>query len=139
MLHCWQLPVLSIEIQARDLHVDEWSAVDLTVRNDGFGPAHNIIIHAEGDQFAGRVMETQRITKLQVGRTQTDRLDVKPREVGRVPLRLRFEYADRRGAVHSLKHTLYVDVARPRARCAASISVQKKWLVKKWSGATRSS
>ena len=113
MLRCWQLPVLSIEIQARDLHVDEWSAVDLTVRNDGFGPAHNIIIHAEGDQFAGRVMETQRITTLPVGRTQTDHLDVKAREVGRVPLRLRFEYADRRGTLHSLKHTLYVDVARP--------------------------
>ena len=113
MLRCWQLPVLSIEIQARDLHVDEWSAVDLTVRNEGFGPAHNIIIHAEGDQFAGRVMETQRIATLPIGRTQTDRLDVKPREIGRVPLRLRFEYADRRGTLHSLKHTLYVDVARP--------------------------
>ncbi len=113
MLRCRQLPVLAVEIQARDLHVDEWSAVELTVRNEGYGPAHNIIIHAEGDQFAGRVMETQRITTLQVGRTQTNRLDVKPREVGRVPLRLRFEYADRRGTAHSLKHTLYVDVARP--------------------------
>ena len=113
VLRCWQLPVLAVEIQARDLHVDEWSAVDLTVRNEGYGPAHNIIIRAEGDQFAGRVMETQRIATLNVGRTQTDQLDVKPREAGRVPLRLRFEYVDRRGAAHSLKHTLYVDVARP--------------------------
>ncbi len=110
---CWQLPVLAVDIQARNLRLDEWAAVDLTVRNDGYGPAHNVIIHAEGDQFAGEVMRTQRLITLQVGRTQTDRLDVKPREVGRVPLRLRFEYVDRRGTTHSLKHTLYVDVARP--------------------------
>jgi outer membrane protein assembly factor BamB len=126
VLRCWHFPVLTVEIQAHDLRVDEWSAVDLMVRNDGYGPAHNIIIHAEGDQFTGRVMETREIVTLHVGRTQTDQLDVKPREVGRVPLRLRFEYADRRGTVHSLKHTLYVDVARPATSTRGGVHIDSE-------------
>lgn len=111
---CRQQPILSVDVKYGTLHQDEWSQLDFSVTNTGFGPARSVIIHAEGDQgdqFEGQVMATQRIVTLAVGRSQTDHLDVKPRAIGRVPLRLRVEYLDRTGAAHSFKHTLYVDVA----------------------------
>ncbi len=108
---CRQQPILSIDVKYGALHQDVWAQLDFSVTNTGYGPARSVIIHAEGDQFEGQVMATQRIATLTVGRSQTDQLDVKPRAVGRVPLRLGVEYTDRTGTAHSFKRTLYVDVA----------------------------
>ncbi len=108
---CWQQPILSVDVEYGALHQDVWAQLDFSVTNTGFGLARNVIIHAEGDQFEGQVTATQRIATLAVGRSQIDQLDVKPRAVGRVPLRLGVEYTDRTGTARSFKHTLYVDVA----------------------------
>jgi hypothetical protein len=107
---CRQQPILSVDVKYGVLRQDEWSQLNFSITNIGFGPARNVIIHAEGDQFEGQVTATRSITTLPVGRSQIDQLDVKPRAVGRVPLRLNVEYTDRTGAIQSFKHTLYVDV-----------------------------
>jgi hypothetical protein len=117
---CRQQPILSVDVKYGGLRQGEWSQLDFSVTNIGFGPARNVIVHAEGDQFEGQVTATRRITTLPVGRSQIDQLDVKPRAVGRVPLRLKVEYADRTGAIQSFKHTLYVDVAPFAATAARS-------------------
>jgi outer membrane protein assembly factor BamB len=117
---CRQQPILSVDVKYGGLRQDEWSQLNFSVTNIGFGPARNVIIHAEGDQFEGQVMATRSITTLPVGRSQIDQLDVKPRAVGRVPLRLNVEYADRTGAFQSFNHTLYVDVTSFTATTARS-------------------
>ena len=117
---CRQQPILSVDVKYGGLRQDEWSQLNFSVTNIGFGPARNVIIHAEGDQFEGQVTATRSITTLPVGRSQIDQLDVKPRAVGRVPLRLNVEYTDRTGAIQSFKHTLYVDVTPFAATTARS-------------------
>jgi hypothetical protein len=117
---CRQQPILSVDVKYGVLRQDEWSQLHFSVSNIGFGPARNVIIHAEGDQFEGQVMATRSITTLPVGRSQIDQLDVRPRAVGRVPLRLTVEYTDRAGAMQSFKHALYVDVTPFAAGTARS-------------------
>jgi len=120
---CWQevarwlrQPVITLDVQHEGLVRGAWSCLQFIVRNEGYGPARNLIIRAGGDQFEGQVMATQRIIRLEAGRDHTEWLDVRPRAHGAtVPLRVSVEYEDQAGEPHSHEHTIHIAVARTEA------------------------
>ena len=107
-------PVITLDVQLDEgLALDAWSRLQFIVRNEGYGPARNLIIRASGDQFEGQVTTTRQIATLRAGRERTDWLDVRPRAHGdSVPLRVRVEYEDQTGEPRFCEHTVYIAVAR---------------------------
>jgi outer membrane protein assembly factor BamB/tetratricopeptide (TPR) repeat protein len=106
-------PVITLDVEHEGLALNAWSRLQFVVRNEGHGPARELIIRASGDEFEGQVMATQRITTLWAGREHTAWLDVRPRAYGdNVPLRVSVEYRDRAGELYTREETLYVPVAR---------------------------
>jgi outer membrane protein assembly factor BamB len=120
---CWRevaqwlrQPVITMDVQHDGLVLDAWSCLQFIVRNDGYGPAHNLVIHASGDEFEGQVTATRQIATLRAGRERTDWLDVRPREYGdSVPLRVSVEYEVHAGELRSCERTIYIAVARSEA------------------------
>jgi outer membrane protein assembly factor BamB len=113
---CLQRPVITLDVQHEGLVLNAWSRLQFIVRNEGYGPARNLVIHATGDEFEGQVMATRQIITLRAGRARTERLDVRPLEYGdSVPLRLRMEYLDHAGKLCACEHTIYIPVARTEA------------------------
>jgi hypothetical protein len=110
-LRCRQQPVLIVAARYRDLQPNVWSSLEFVVRNDGFGPAQRLIIHAVGDDFKGELMQTRQITTVPAGGRYAEQLDVFSLTAGRVPLHVRIEYADHTGMLHSLAQKVYIDVA----------------------------
>jgi len=111
-----QQPVITLDVQHEGLVLDAWSRLQFTVRNEGYGPARNLIIRASGDEFEGQVTSTRQIATLRAGRERTDWLDVRPLAYGdSVPLRVSVEYEDRAGEPRSLRHIIYLTVARGEA------------------------
>jgi len=109
-------PIITMDVQHKGLVLRAWSRLQFVVRNEGYGPARHLVIHATGDEFEGQVMATRQITTLRVGQERTEWLDVRPLEHGdSVPLRVRVEYSDRAGEPQSYEHTIYIRVARSKA------------------------
>jgi len=109
---CLRQPIIALDVRHEGLVLDGWSRLQFSVRNDGYGPARNLVIHATGDQFEGQVTATRQIATLRAGRKRLDWLDVRPRAYGEsVPLRVRVEYEDHAGEVRSCEHTIYIEVA----------------------------
>jgi outer membrane protein assembly factor BamB len=105
-------PIISMEVKHEGLVWQAWSRLKFTVRNDGYGPARNLIVRASGDQFEGQVMTTRQIITLDAGRQRIDRLDIRPLQHGdSVPLRVQTEYFDQTGQLHAFEQTLYLPVA----------------------------
>ncbi len=105
-------PLIALEVQHKGLVLDAWTRIKFTVRNQGFGPARNLVIHASGDQFEGQVMVTREIAKLRAGKDRYDWLDVCPHAHGdSVPLRIQIEYQDRTRQNQMIEKTLYLPVA----------------------------
>ena len=117
LARCLELPIITVDVQLdKGLMLDAWSLLRFIVRNEGYGPARNLVIRASGDQFKGQVMRTQRIVTLRAGLAHTAVLDVCPREPGdSVPLRVRAEYQDRAGELCFHEDTIYIAVARTQA------------------------
>ena len=112
LTRCLKLPIITMDVQHEGLVQNVWTRLQFTVRNEGYGPAHNLVIHASGDEFEGQVMVTRQIIRLGAGDESSDRLDVRPLEYGEtVPLRVWVEYEDRGGEPHSHAHTIYIPVA----------------------------
>ena len=109
-----QQPVIALDFQLDEgLALDAWSRLQFIVRNEGYGPARNLIIRASGEQFEGQVTATRQIATLRAGRERTDWLDVRPHAHGTsVPLRVRVEYEDQTGEPRFCEHTVYIAVAR---------------------------
>jgi hypothetical protein len=106
-------PVITLDVQHEGLVLNAWSRLQFTVRNEGYGPARDLVIHASGDEFEGQVMTTRRISTLRAGRERTDWLDVRPLEYGEtVPLRVNVEYNNQEGKVCAAGQTIYIPVAR---------------------------
>jgi tetratricopeptide (TPR) repeat protein len=120
---CWResarwrkQPIITIDVQHQGLVLNAWSRLQFTVRNEGYGPAHHLVIRASGDEFEGQVMTTRRIFTLRAGRESTDWLDVRPLEYGEaVPLRVSVEYDNQAGEVCAGGQTIYIPVARAEA------------------------
>lgn len=117
LARCLELPIITVDVQLDNgLVLDAWSLLRFIVRNEGYGPARNLVIRASGDQFKGQVMHTQRIVTLRADREYAAVLDVCPREPGdSVPLRVRAEYHDRAGELCFHEDTIYIAVARTAA------------------------
>jgi outer membrane protein assembly factor BamB len=106
-------PILDLDVRSEGLVVNAWSHIQFVVRNKGYGPARNLVIRAEGKQFEGQIMATQRLATLHKGRERMEWLDVRPLQYGdSVPLRVSVEYADRDGQSQVYQETLYMAVAR---------------------------
>lgn len=116
---CLELPIIALDVELeKGLVLNSWSRLKFISRNEGFGPAHNLIVRAQGEQFKGQVMHTVQITTLHPEREQAKWLDVYPLEPGdSVPLRVQVDYQDHVGVVHTCGHTIYISVAHtPAAR-----------------------
>jgi hypothetical protein len=114
---CLDLPIITLDVELdKGLVLDAWSRLTFIARNEGYGPARNLIIRAGGTKFEGDLMETQRIATLEAGRTQAESLGVCPRAFGpNVPLDIRVDYMDRAGVLRSCEHTIDIVVARTDA------------------------
>jgi outer membrane protein assembly factor BamB len=111
---CLELPIITLDVELeKGLVLNAWSRLKFIARNEGFGPACNLVVHAQGKQFKGQVMHTQQFANLYTDGEQSKWLDVYPLEPGdSVPLRVQVDYQDRAGAVRTCEHTIYVPVAR---------------------------
>jgi outer membrane protein assembly factor BamB len=113
---CLRQPIITLDVKHEGLVLDAWSRLQFIVRNDGYGPAHKLIIRASGEQFGGQVTATRQIATLRAGRERTDWLDVRPLAYGdSVPLRVSVEYQDQAGESCICEQTIYIPVARIEA------------------------
>lgn len=114
-------PLIVLDVQLdRGLVLGAWSRLRFIVRNEGYGPARNLIVRATGDQFEGQVTATRQIATLRTGRERVDWLDVCPRAYGdSVPLRVSVEYEGWAQESCICEHTLYIPVARVEAARAS--------------------
>ena len=113
---CRHQPAITLDVRHEGLVLGAWSRLQFSVRNEGHGPARNLVIHAEGEQFEGQVTQTRRIVTLLAGQEQAQWLDVRPRQYGAsVPLRLRVEYQDQAGEMRYCERTIHIAVARSEA------------------------
>jgi len=116
MARCMRQPAITLDVRHEGLVLGAWSQLQFSVRNAGYGPARNLVVHAQGEQFEGQVTQTRRIVTLPAGREQSEWLDVRPRQHGdRVPLRLRVEYQDQAGEMRYCEQTIHIAVARSEA------------------------
>jgi len=113
---CRHQPAITLDVRHEGLALGAWSRLQFSVRNEGYGPARNLVIHALGEQFEGQVTQTRRIVTLLAGDEQAEWLDVRPRQYGvSVPLRVRVEYQDQAGEMRCCERTIYIAVARSKA------------------------
>jgi hypothetical protein len=110
---CLEQPIIILEVQHQGLLLNAWSRLQFIVRNEGYGPARNLIIRASGDQFEGQVTTTRQIATLRAGQKHTDWLDIRPRAYGdSVPMRVGVGYKDCAGEDRICEQTIYIPVER---------------------------
>lgn len=108
-------PLLEVEVQADEGLVHEtYSRLKFTIRNQGYGRAHKLMIQVVNKAlFAGQLAETRQIASLRPGQIRQEWLNVKPLEVGQVPLQLKLSYQDSQGQNYSQNYPIiYLPVAR---------------------------
>ena len=111
-----QQPILDLSLEHDGLVLNAWSALQLTVKNTGYGRASSIGIQESGAQFEGEVASSQYYFRLNAGEEYAINLALRPLEYGNnVPLRLTLEYVDRARSSHKLQKTLYLPVAQRAA------------------------
>jgi outer membrane protein assembly factor BamB len=110
---CLRLPIITLDVELdQGLVLGAWSRLRFIVRNEGFGPARNLVVRASGDQFEGTVMATQRIVKVEADEESIEWVDICPQAHGdSVPLRVQVDCRDRTGALRTGEHTIYIPVA----------------------------
>jgi hypothetical protein len=111
---CLRLPIITLDVELdQGLVLGAWSRLRFIVRNEGFGPARNLVIRAKDDRFQGTVMKTCEIITLRARQECVQPVDARPLEYGRtVPLRVQVDYEDPDGKLQCCKHTIYFPVAR---------------------------
>jgi hypothetical protein len=110
-----QSPLLEIEVQADEGLVHQaYSRLKFTIRNQGYGRAYQLLIQVINKElFAGQLVETRQIASLRPGQVRQEWLNVKPLEVGQVPLQLKLSYQDSQGQYYSQDYPIiYLPVAR---------------------------
>ncbi len=109
----WRQPILNIELKPGTLIFNAWSKLDYTIRNDGFGAAHQVLVQLADDRFEGQGSHSLTLVTIQPNRAYQHWLDVLPKAQGSaVPMQLLIEYKDRLGNLHSLKRRLHLPVTR---------------------------
>ena len=118
---CLEQPIIILDVQHEGLVLNAWEHLLFIVRNEGYGPARNLVIHTSGDQFEGQVTATRQIATLSAGGKRSDQLDIRPCAHGdSVPMRVRVEYKDSAGQACVCEQTIYIPVARTEATRGAS-------------------
>lgn len=109
-----QLPVVTLDIEHEGLVCDEWSRLNMTIRNEGFGTAYFLTVRSiDNGQFEGQLASTLAFAHLAVKRKRVSELDVRPLQHGKtVPLRLAIQYIDENKESHEHSQTIYIPVAR---------------------------
>ncbi|MCB0037080.1 MAG: hypothetical protein KDE51_23780, partial [Anaerolineales bacterium] len=109
-----QLPVITLDLEHEGLVCDEWSRLNMTIHNEGFGTAYFLTVRSiDNGQFEGQLASTLAFAHLAVKRKRVSELDVRPLQHGRtVPLRLAIQYIDDNKESHEHSQTIYIPVAR---------------------------
>lgn len=112
-----QLPVVTLDLEHEGLVCDEWSRLNMTIRNEGFGTAYFLTVRSiDNGQFEGQLASTLAFAHLAVRRKRVSELDVRPLQHGKtVPLRLAIQYIDEDKESHEQSQTIYIPVARVAA------------------------
>ena len=90
-----QQPIVVLDIQHDRLIRGEWGKITFFIENEGFGPAHNLIVRAKSTrfEFENGVSNTERLVTLPTQEKRKQFLNVKPLEIGvSVPLEISLEY-----------------------------------------------
>ena len=107
-----KLPILAIEIEVKDLAVNQWSRLNFVVKNGGFGPARHVQVELIDDRFVGQEKHSSTWVTVMPNKQHAHWLEVQPQTQGEaVPMQLLIEYVDRTGTVKTLKRTFYLPVA----------------------------
>jgi outer membrane protein assembly factor BamB len=112
---CREWPLFEISVQAVEgLTLQTWSRLKFTLRNQGYGPAKSLIIRVTNkEMFAGTLAETREIALLRPDKVHQRQLNVKPLEVGQVPLQINLSYQDSQGQTYTHVYpVIYLPVAR---------------------------
>ncbi|MCP4360481.1 MAG: PQQ-binding-like beta-propeller repeat protein [Chloroflexi bacterium] len=106
-----RLPILSLEIEVKDLTINQWSKLDFVVKNDGFGPARHVGVNLVDDRFVGRAKHSATWVTVMPNKQYAHWLEVRPQAQGDdVPMQLLVEYVDRTGNNKTLERTFYLPV-----------------------------
>ncbi len=107
------LPILSIEIDVKDLVINEWSKLDFLIDNIGFGPARQVIIYLVDDRFVGRAQHSSTWMTIMPDKQYNHWLEIQPLAQGEaVPMQLMVEYVvGHTGNKKTLERTFYLPVA----------------------------
>ena len=109
-------PVLDLSIEHDGLVLNVWSELQLTLLNNGYGPARRIEIYASGEQFAGQVASSKKFFKLLPGKELIVVLTVRPLQYGdSVPMKLTLDYQDNKAQMCRMGKTIFVSVAQERS------------------------
>lgn len=110
-----RLPILTLDIEVKDLVIHQWSKLDFVVRNDGFSPARHVDVQLVDDCFVGRTKHSGTRLTILPSEQYEHWLEAQPQEQGAdVPMRLSVEYVDRMGNTTRLARTFYLSVAPTR-------------------------
>lgn len=110
---CLRQPDIALEIEHTGLVLNEWTMVQFSVYNAGFGPAYSLVIHTDKQFFMGQVAQTQPLITLDAGARKVHTMDLKPLESGdSVPLRVTVYFTDHAGKSLTCEQTIHLPVAR---------------------------
>ncbi len=122
---CRRQPDIALDIEHAGLVLNQWTRVQFSVHNAGFGPAQQLIIHTDRERFEGQAMATQRISTLAAGAHEMRTLDIKPLESGdSVPLRITVDFTDHAGKPLQCVQTIHLAVAQKSSARAAPTYTQ---------------
>lgn len=119
-------PFLIIEIKPEGLRVNEWSMLEFTIHNNGFGIARFVTVSINGkERFEGKKTRTKTMPTITPGKEFSHALDIYPRQHGSsVPLRLSIEYSDKSDQGHKLERTFLVEVTNPASETTTERSIE---------------
>ncbi len=112
-------PILILNIEPKEVPLEEWSKVNYTVRNDGFASARFLTVNLINGHFEGKGVRTLTMRTLKPGETFTYWVDAYPHRQGeRVPLQLLIEYMDKNDQRHKLERTFSLRVSEKASAIA---------------------
>lgn len=106
-----RFPIINIDVEAKNLVLNEWSRLDCLVQNEGFGPARRINVQLVDARFIGRTRHSTTWFTILPNETHKYWLEVQPQAKGEaVPLQLLVEYVDRMNNIKTVERTFYLPV-----------------------------
>jgi outer membrane protein assembly factor BamB len=105
-------PILDLSVRYDGLVHNVWSELELTVMNQGFGPARRIGIGVDSEQFSGQIASSKCYFKLFPGKQKLMILTLRPLQYGdSVPLTVTLNFQDNKLQMRQMKKTVFVPVS----------------------------